>query len=514
MTSFNEVSGTPSTANSWLFNDILRAKWGFGGFVVTDYTAINELINHGTASDEREAGYLAFRAGIDMDMQGGVYAKHLASLIKDGRASMATLNQAVRRILIAKYKLGLFEDPYRRSNDERAKKLLLTTEHLNAARDVARRSIVLLKNQKDLLPLKRTATVALIGPLADNKRDVIGNWSAAGDWKQAVSLLEGMKTVAGAQAKILFARGANILDDKKFVDFLNHHDGQITLDSRTPGNMIKEAVQVAKKSDVVVMALGETQGMSGEAASRSRIRIPENQLALLRAVHATGRPIVLVLFNGRPLALEDESKLASSIVETWFLGTQSGNAIADVLFGDYNPSGKLTISFPVNEGQIPVYYSHKNTGRPANSSDPMEKYSSKYQDIPNEPLYPFGWGLSYTRFAYSEPRLSATQMSPNGKLEVRFTVQNIGKREGEETAQLYIHDLVASVTRPLKQLRGFQKLYLKPGETKEVVLSVTENDLKFYNQNMDWVTEPGDFEIMIGSNSSELKKTRFTLKAR
>lgn len=511
MTAFNDVSGVPSTANKWLIDDVLRSAWGFRGFVVSDYTSVNELVPHGVAKDEREAGLLAFKAGVDMDMQGSVYATHLKTLITKKQISMAELDQAVRRVLEMKYRLGLFADPYRGVSEERAKMVLMSKEHMDAARDIARRSIVLLKNSDNVLPLKKSGVIALVGPMADNKRDLIGNWSAAGDWKKSVSLLEGMTAALGSSGKLLFAKGANLLEDRSLIEFLNHHGGEITLDSRSPKAMIAEAVKIARRADVVVLALGETQGMSGEAASRTRIRIPENQQSLLKALKATGKPIVLVLSNGRPLALELENEIASAILETWFLGTQSGLAISDVLFGDYNPSGKLTASFPVNEGQIPIFYEQISTGRPPKANDPKQKYVSRYLDAPNEPLFPFGWGLSYTTFALSEPKLNKKSYRFKESIEIRLSVENTGSREGEETVQLYVRDVVASVARPVKQLRGFQKVSLRPGETREIVLKLTVEDLKFYGKDLKRIAEPGDFQILVGAHSRDLKSATFTL---
>lgn len=506
MSSFNEIDGIPATANKWLMTDLLRKQWGFKGFVVTDYTAINEMINHGVGANEYEVGALAINAGIDMDMQGSVYYTHLKKLIEDKKVSLATVDESVKRVLEAKYKLGLFDDPYRYINDDRAAKQIITTENLEFARDLARRSIVLLKNQNQLLPLKKSGNVAVIGPLADSKRDMIGNWSAAGDWQKAVSILAGIKDKISHSANILYAKGANIIDDKQLLQKLNSSGGNISTDSLAPADLVKQAVDIANKSDVVILALGESQGMTGEAASRSEIGIPQNQVTLLKAIHATGKPIVLVLSNGRPLTLEWEQENIGAIVETWFLGTEAGNAIADVLFGDYNPAGKLTITFPRNVGQIPIYYSAKNTGRPM---DPNNKYSSKYLDVPNTPLYPFGYGLSYTSFQYSDITLSKKEITSNEKLEVKLTVTNSGNFDGEEIVQLYIRDMVASVTRPLKELRGFYKVFFKKGESKQLDFTLTPEDLKFYDQNMNWILEPGDFKVFVGTNSQEAKEASF-----
>lgn len=508
MTSFNEIDGIPATGNKWLLTDLLRRQWGFKGFVVTDYTAINEMINHGVGANEYEVGALAMNAGVDMDMQGAVFYHQLKKLVQDKKVSIKAVDQAVRRILEVKYKLGLFDDPYRSVSEARAKEVIMSPEKLQAARDIARKSIVLLKNQNQVLPLKKSNTLAVIGPLADDQRDLIGSWSAAGDWHKAVSLLEGIKEKAGNDQRILYAKGANITDDETLLKKLNAYGGNIVPDPRNPEQLLREALAVAEKADVVVMALGEAQGMSGEAASRADLNIPSNQKALLKAVYATGKPIVLVLMNGHPLTLGWEDEHIPAILETWFLGTEAGHAIADVLFGDYNPAGKLTITFPRSVGQIPLYYASKNTGRPM---DPNNKYSSKYLDVPNSPLYPFGYGLSYTKFDYGNVVLNKSRIRPADKLQVKVTVTNSGKYDGEETVQLYIRDLVASVTQPVKELRGFQKIFLKKGESREISFTLTVDDLKLYNKDMQWVSEPGDFMVMVGGNSRDLKEASFTL---
>ncbi|GAB3923950.1 beta-glucosidase BglX [Larkinella terrae] len=507
MTSFNEVDGIPATANRWLMTDLLRKQWGFKGFVVTDYTAINEMIQHGVGANEYEVGALALKAGVDMDMQGDVYRTQLPKLLADKKITMPELDEAARRVLEAKYKLGLFQDPYKFINDERAAREIMSADKLELARDVARKSIVLLKNEQ-VLPLKKTGTLALIGPLADNKRDMIGNWSAAGDWQKAVSLREGLQAKLGNGATLLYAKGANITDDKELLTKLNNNGGNLSTDEKSPAQLIDEAVSTAQKADVVVLALGESQGMTGEAASRSDIGIPENQRKLLEAVLATKKPVVLVLMNGRPLTLEWEHEHVPAMLETWFLGTQAGHAIADVLVGDYNPAGKLTMTFPRRVGQIPVYYSAKNTGRPM---DPNNKYTSKYLDAPNTPLYPFGYGLSYTTFSYSDINLSSPALTAAGKLQVSVTVKNTGNLAGEEVVQLYSRDLVGSVTRPLKELKGFQKIALKPGESRNVTFTLTEADLRFYDAAMKWTSEPGDFKVFVGTNSQEVKEAGFKL---
>ncbi|MEY4617677.1 MAG: hypothetical protein RJB66_2637 [Pseudomonadota bacterium] len=511
MTSFNEVDGIPATANQWLLKDLLRIDWKFKGFIVTDYTAINEMVYHGVAEDVEKAARLAIRAGVDMDMQGAAYYNYLSALVKQGRVSEKQVDQSVRRILEAKYDLGLFKDPYRQVTEERAKAVLMNPQHLAVAREVGRRSIVLLKNQGSVLPLKKNSRVALIGPLAQNKRDLIGNWSAAGDWGKAITVAEGLAAKSDMNLQISYEKGANIVDDPILLRRLNDHGALIDTDERSPADMRADAVRLAQVSDVVVAVLGESQAMSGEAASRADIGLPANQQELLKALVQTKKPVVLVLMNGRPLTLEWENENVNAILETWFLGTQAGHSIADVLVGDYNPSGKLTMSFPHHVGQIPIFYASKNTGRP---SDPKNKYTSKYLDIPNEPLYPFGFGLSYTTFEYGVPKIDNARLFKTTKtpIHVSIPITNTGKRAGTEIVQLYIRDVFASVTRPVKELKGFKKIRLQPGETKIVEFSITLQDLEFYNQDLKKVSEPGEFRIMIGPNSSDLKEIRFELE--
>lgn len=509
MTSFNGINGIPATANHWLFTTLLRQKWGFNGLVTTDYDAIPELIAHGVAKNKSEAAKLALEAGSDMDMMGFDYINTLKDLLSEGKVTLSQINNAVRNVLEAKYRLGLFEDPYRYINKTRAQKEIMSPDKLAFEQKMAEKSIVLLKNDHNLLPLKKSGTIAIIGPLADDQRDMIGSWSAAGDWHKAISILEGIKEAAGNKAKILYAKGANITDDTSMLRQLNNNQGHIRISDKSPKKLIKEAVHTAKKADVVVLCLGESQGMTGEAASKSDIRIPKSQRELLKAVYATKKPIVLVLSNGRPLVLTWENQHVPAILETWFLGTEAGHAIAHTLFGDYNPSGKLTMSFPYAVGQIPVYYNHKPTGRPRN---PYQKYTSKYMDIPNAPLYPFGYGLSYSHFTYSNLKTDKKILHPGEKLRVSVKITNDGTYDGEETAQLYIRDLTGSVTRPVKALRGFQKVFLKKGESKTLHFTLTDEDLKFYDKDMDWTYEPGDFNIFVGGNSRDVLKTAFTLE--
>jgi beta-glucosidase len=502
MMSFNEVEGVPATGNHWLIADLLRKQWGFNGFVVSDYTAIKEMAQHGMGDDERCAE-LALRAGVDMDMVSELYLKNLKKLGAENAVTEVMVQAACKRILEAKFKLGLFSDPYRGCTEERAKTEILTPENRQLAREVAEHSFVLLKNAHGILPLKRSGVIALIGPLTDSRRDLLGSWSAAGDWKQAVNVLDGIKKAAGPDVSILQARGANLLDDAELLATLNASGAAIVRDSRSPQELIDEAVSIANKADVIVATLGESFAMSGEAASRSEIGLPDNQEELLKALEKTGKPIVLVLMNGRPLTLPWEAAHCGAILETWFGGIEAGNAVAEVLFGDYNPSGRLTASFPRNVGQIPIYYNHKNTGRPY-GGDPRVKYVSRYLDVPNTPLFPFGFGLSYTTFSYSEIRLSKRSLKEDETLVATVDVANTGLRTGEETVQLYISEPVASVTRSVEDLRGFQKITLQPGQHREVSFKITPQDLKFYNSELVYDWEPGNFMIRIGPDSSQL----------
>ncbi|HEX8505543.1 MAG TPA: beta-glucosidase BglX [Hymenobacter sp.] len=511
MSSFNDINGTPATGNKWLMTDLLRRQWGFRGFVVTDYTAINEMVAHGVGNDAQVSA-LALNAGIDQDMVGEIFLKNAAQNLKSGAVSKAQIDAACRRILEAKYRLGLFQDPYRNVSAERAASTLMKPEFLAAARDIARKSLVLLKNERNALPLKKTGSVALIGPLANRQKDVIGSWSGAGDWKQAVSVEQGLRAAAPG-LKITYAKGANIADDQQMLDRLNAHGGELDLDQRSSEDMIREAVQVAGKADVVVAVVGESQGMTGEAASRADLGLPGQQLALLQALKKTGKPLVLVLMNGRPLTLAWENQNADAILETWFAGTQAGHAIADVLFGDYNPSGKITATFPQVVGQVPLYYNHKSTGRPY-AGVQLDKYKSRYLDVSNEPLYPFGFGLSYTTFSYGKPTLSKATIGPAETLEVRVTVQNTGNADGEEVAQLYLRDVVGSISRPVKELKSFQKVLLKKGESRTLTFRLAPNDLKFYNDNLTFAAEPGDFQVFVGGNSRDVQMASFKLAAK
>ncbi|MET7000773.1 beta-glucosidase BglX [Chitinophaga defluvii] len=509
MTAFNEVDGIPATGNRWLLTDLLRKQWGFKGFVVTDYTSMNEMIPHGVAKNEYEAGGLAMNAGVDMDMQGSIYVTQLKQLLQDKKITLQQIDAAVYRVLEAKYNLGLFSDPFRYCDTTRAQQVILSAAHLQAAREIAQRSIVLLKNEGQLLPLKKQGTIAVIGPLADSKRDMIGNWSAAGDAARAVTLLEGIKNKLGQGATVLYAPGGHITTDANLLSKAWQQPQLKQSDTANSAQMLATALEQAKKADIVVMALGESQGMTGEAASRSDISIPPGQRSLLKAIMATGKPVVLVLMNGRPLTLEWENEHVPAILETWFLGTTAGDAIADVLFGDYNPSGKITMTFSRNVGQIPIYYNYKNTGRPL---DPNNKYSSKYLDVSNEPLFPFGFGLSYTRFTYSPVSLDKKQLSSTSKLRIMVKVANEGNYDGEEVVQLYIRDHQGSITRPVKELKGFKKIFLKKGESRDIVFELGAADLKFYDKELHWTTEPGSFTVFVGTNSRDVQSADFTLQ--
>ena len=509
MSSFNDVNGIPATANKWLMTDLLRRQWSFLGFVATDYTAINELSAHGLG-DDKKVSELALNAGIDMDMVGEIFVRNLAQNVKEGTVKQADVDLACRRVLEAKYRLGLFQDPYRGVSEARAKEVLMQPAFLQTARDITRRSLVLLKNDNQTLPLKNTANIAVVGPLADRPVDMIGNWSGAGDAKQAVSILQGIKNVAGSTVRVTYTHGANVTEDAQLIARLNEHGGQLNIDPRPADAQIAEAVAAAQKAEVVIAVVGESQGMTGEAASRADIGLPGRQLDLLKALKATGKPLVVVLCNGRPLTLPWEHENASAILETWFGGTQAGNAVADVLFGVYNPSGKITMTFPRVVGQVPIYYNHKSTGRPYGGVA-LDKYKSRYLDVPNDPLYPFGYGLSYSTFTYGKPTLSKTSISLNQGLDVAVTVQNTSQRDGEEVVQLYLRDLVGSSTRPIQELKNFQKILLKAGESRQVSFHLNPDDLKFYNDDLKWVAEPGEFEVMTGGNSRDVQKVSFTL---
>ncbi len=505
MASFNDVDRVPATANKWLMTDVLRKQWGFNGFVVTDYTGINEMMDHGVG-DLQTVSAKAMNAGINMDMVGEGFLTTLQKSLKEGKVTMAQIDMACRKILEAKYKLGLFDDPYKYCDANRAKTEVFTTAHRNEARSIAAQSFVLLKNQGNVLPLKKSGTIALIGPLADNKQNMPGTWAVAARFDEAVSVLQGLQETVGSNVKILHARGSNLDTDSLFEERAGMFGKSLRRDSRSADAILKEALEIANQSDVIVAALGESAEMSGESSSRADIIIPQIQQDLLKALLKTGKPVVLVLFTGRPLALKWENENVPAILNVWFGGSEAGYAIADVLFGDVNPSGKLTTTFPQSVGQLPMYYNHRNTGRPLEEGKWFSKFRSNYLDVSNDPVYPFGYGLSYTTFSYSDIKLSNTSLKGNQTLTASVTVTNTGNTTGKEVAQLYIRDVVGSVTRPVKELKGFQKIELKAGESKTVSFSITPNDLKFYNYDLKYDWESGEFEIMIGGNSRDVKK--------
>lgn len=507
MSSFNVVDGVPATGNKWLLTDVLRKQWGFKGLVVSDYTSVNEMSNHGLG-DLQQVSTLALNAGLEMDMVGEGFLTTLKKSLTEKKVTLAQIETACRHVLEAKYKLGLFEDPYRYCNEERAKTEILSAAHRKAGREIAAKSFVLLKNNNQLLPLKRTGSIALVGPLADSRRNMLGTWSVAGDHSKSVTVIEGMKSVAGAGVNIQYAKGCNLSDDTVFAKKVNVFGEEINRDPRSAEEMIREAVEISTKSDVIVAVMGEAADMTGEASSMANIDLPESQKDLLKALVKTGKPIVLVLFNGRPMTLKWEHENMNAILDVWFGGTEGANAIADVLFGDYNPSGKLSMTFPVHVGQVPVYHSQLNTGRPYNN-EPFSKFKSNYLDIPNEPLYPFGYGLSYTNFSYGEVKLSSLTLSTGQTIRATIEVKNTGSIDGVETVQLYLRDVIGSISRPMKELKGFQKVALKAGETKTVEFNITANDLKFYNSDLRYVAEPGDFKVFIGGNSRDVKESGF-----
>ena len=510
MASFNEVDGVPATGSKWLMTDVLRKQWGFDGFVVTDYTGINEMIDHGMG-DQQTVAALALNAGVDMDMVSDAFSGTLKKSVEEGKVSAAAIDAACRRILEAKYKLGLFDNPYKYCDVNRPKKQIFTKEHRAIARKTASESFVLLKNE-GVLPLSKKGTIAVVGPLANTRSNMPGTWSVAAVLDNAPSLVEGLREVVGDRAKVVTAKGSNLIGDADYEKRATMFGRELHRDNRTDRELLDEALKVAVGADVIVAALGESSEMSGESSSRTNLEMPDVQRALLQELLKTGKPVVLVLFTGRPLVLTWEEEHVPAILNVWFGGSEAAYAISDVLFGDVNPSGKLTATFPQNVGQIPLFYNHKNTGRPLQEGRWFEKFRSNYLDVSNEPLYPFGYGLSYTTFAYSDIHLSSTEMSADGELTATVTVTNTGSRDGAEVVQLYIRDLVGSVTRPVKELKGFEKIFLKAGESRKVSFSITPELLKFYNYDLQFVCEPGDFDVMIGGNSRDVKKARFLLK--
>jgi len=516
MVALNSINGVPATSNTWLMNDLLRKEWGFKGVTVSDHGAIGELVRHGVARDGREAAQLAIKAGIDLSMNDSLYGEELASLLKAGKVDQADIDNAVREVLGAKYDMGLFADPYRRigkASEDPVDTYADSRLHRAEARDVARRSLVLLENREQTLPLKKAGTIALVGPLADAPIDMMGSWAAAGRPRQSVTVREGMRQALGDKAKVIYAKGSNVTHDKAILDylnFLNFDAPEIVDDPRPAAVLIDEAVKAARQSDVVVAVVGESRGMSHESSSRTTLEIPAAQRELIKALKATGKPLVLVLMNGRPLSLTWEREQADAILETWFSGTEGGNAIADVLFGDYNPSGKLAITFPRSVGQIPMYYNHLSIGRPFTPGKPGN-YTSQYFEEPNGPLYPFGYGLSYSDFSLSPLTLSSKTLKKGQTLEASVRVKNTGKRDGETVVQLYLQDIAASMSRPVKELKNFQKVMLKAGEERTVRFQISEDDLKFYNNQLKWAAEPGEFNVQVGLDSQAVQQQRFEL---
>ncbi|WP_213279917.1 beta-glucosidase BglX [Chryseobacterium indologenes] len=511
MASFNEVDGVPATGNRWLQTEVLRNLWKFKGFVVTDYTGINEMVDHGMG-DLQQVSALALKAGVDMDMVGEGFLTTLKKSLAEGKVTQAEIDMAARRILEAKYDLGLFDNPYKHGDAKLAAKEVYNMENRNIARSAAAQSMVLLKNENQVLPLKKSGTVAVIGPLVNNSMNMAGTWSVATKHASSVSLMQGLQSNYGKEVKFLSAKGANIDYDAKLEEIYAAHGKKTDRDNRSKEELLKEAVDVANKADVIVLAIGESAEMSGESSSRTEITIPQSQVDLLNELKKTGKPIAMVLFTGRPLALTNVKDTPDSILNAWFAGSEAGNAIADVLFGKVNPSGKLPMTFPRSLGQVPIYYNAKNTGRPL-SQDKVDKctyerFRSNYMDECNTPLYSFGYGLSYTKFNYSDITVSNTNPKGDQSIQASVTVTNNGNYDGAEVVQLYIRDIVGSITRPVKELKGFQKIFLKKGESRKVTFDITPENLKFYNGDLKYDWESGEFDIMIGTNSTDVKHSK------
>ena len=516
MASFNEVEGVPATANKWLMTDVLRGAWGFNGFVVTDFTGISEMIEHGIG-DLQTVSARAINAGVDMDMVSEGFIGTLKKSVEEGKVSVETVNTACRRILEAKYKLGLFDNPYKYCDLKRPARDIFTKEHRAAARKIAGESFVLLKNEglsptlAPVLPLSPTGTIAVIGPLANTRSNMPGTWSVAAVLDKSPSLVEGLTEWVGNQGKILYAKGSNLIGDAAYEERATMFGRSLNRDNRTDQQLLDEALKIASQADVIVAALGESSEMSGESSSRTNLNLPDVQHTLLEALLKTGKPVVLVLFTGRPLVLNWEQEHVPAILNVWFGGSEAGPAIGDVLFGAVNPGGNLTMTFPKSVGQIPLYYAHKNTGRPLKEGKWFEKFRSNYLDVDNDALYPFGYGLSYTTFRFSDITLNRSSIGMDNELVASVTVTNTGDRAGSEVVQLYIRDLVGSVTRPVKELKGFEKIYLQPNESRTVRFTIAPEMLKFYNADLKFVAEPGDFDVMIGPDSRNVKTARFTL---
>lgn len=507
MTSFNTINGIPASVNQWLLRDLLRKELGFKGIVISDYSAIEETIAHGVSKDKKEAAYKAIMAGVDIDMMSNVYSNHLKDLIEEGKVPEAVLDESVWRVLTLKNKLGLFENPYGNTNEEREKKILKSKEHLQKARELTAETFVLLKNEKKVLPLKKDSKIALIGPYADNIA-ILGSWSMFSDKAKIPTLKETFEKMLGAE-NVLYAKGSHILEEKD----LNHillEDGVPPIhtedEKEKEKQMLKEAIEIAKKADVIVLAIGEHYRQSGEACSRANIEISQIQQNLLEELSQLNKKMVTILFNGRPLVLNQVAEKTDALLEVWFPGTEGANAITDIVFGEVNPSGKLTMSFPQATGQCPIYYNHYNTGRPHNKDF---RYVSRYQDIPTESYYPFGYGLSYSNFEYSDLRISNNKMDENSSITVTVKVKNNSNMLGKEVIQLYLQDLVASVVRPTKELKGFKKVCFKPFEEKEISFEITPEMLRFWNEKMEYKAQTGEFKVFVGPNSRDTKEEVF-----
>jgi len=510
MTSFNDVEGIPASGNKWLLTDVLRNLWGFRGLTVSDYTSINEMSNHGLGDLQRVSA-MALNAGCNMDMVGEGYLTTLEKSLKEKKVSLAQIDGACRKVLEAKYKLGLFKDPYKYIDESRPAGRILTPVNRTEARSIAARSMVLVKNENQILPLKPGGSIALVGPLADDKRNMLGTWAVSGNWEHSVTVLEGIRNLAAGPGQVHYAKGCDITEDDFLAGQANVFGERVTRDGRSAQAMIDEAVAAARQSEVIVAVLGEASEFTGEASSMSNIDLPASQKKLVEALKATGKPLVIVLMSGRPMTIEPELNASKGFLLSWFGGVESGNAVADVLYGKHNPSGKLSMTFPKNAGQIPIYYSIRSTGRPYRG-EPFRKFKSNYLDVSNEPLLPFGYGLGYSRFEYGAPVLDKTKMKAGEKLTASVTLKNTGPYDGEETVQLYIRDQVASVTRPVKELKGFKKIFLRAGEEKKVEFEIRTEHLKFYNYRLAHLAEPGEFSLGIGGDSGVKMEASFMLE--
>jgi len=507
MASFNEIDGIPATGNKWLLTDVLRKQWGFRGFVVTDYTGINEMIDHGMG-DLQTVSALALNAGIDMDMVGEGLLTTLPKSLKEGKVTIEKINEACRAVLNAKYKLGLFDNPYKYCDVNRSKNEIFTPQHRAIARKTAAESFVLMKNENNTLPLQSSAKIALVGPLADAQLNMTGTWSVAAVNNQSITVLQGLRNAVNNPTQISYAKGSNLTADKALEERATVFGKSLNRDNRSQQELLNEAIDISKNADVIVAALGESAEFSGESSSRTNLDIPDVQKHLLMELSKLGKPIILLVFNGRPLTLSWENEHIPAILDVWFPGSEAGDAISDVIFGKVNPSGKLSMTFPQNVGQIPIYYNHKNTGRPLPDGQWFQKFRSNYLDVSNDPLYPFGYGLSYSTFVYGTLRTSSTNLKGNQGLTVSVDVSNKSNATGKEVVQLYIRDVVGSVTRPVKELKGFQKVEIPANQTKTVSFVITTEDLKFYNYDLKYDWEGGDFDIMIGTNSNDVQKVR------